>query len=250
MLKFIMRIFYHDKIYTTESELFYKLYKWDVGLFTLLSLRRYLSVVILGIIGIICFIFINTSIYLHCFIVTSMTLVLCIEVSEKIKSIKFNLYGARTPAQIRTIKMEEFIRKIVSKNGKALGRKEWKAIKRHDIGLYHDLLCDECDHCCYFYSLEIAKIIKDSTLIWGGVEEPFEEGHKYYAHAVILRNGYIYDSNMRQSEKYEDFTKLYKFKLYKKWQYDEYSRKDFRESERADFRKWCIEYNVSEYEMF
>ena len=79
----------------------------------------------------------------------------------------------------------------------------------------NDLLSDECHHCCYYYSLEIARIIKDSILIWGAIEEPFEDGHNYYAHAVILRNGYIYDSNMRQSEKYEDFTKLYKFKLYK-----------------------------------
>ena len=143
-----------------------------------------------------------------------------------------------------------FIKKFVSTNGKALGKKEWKAIKEYDIGLYHDLLSDECDHCCYYYSLEIARVIKDSILLWGAVEDPFEDGHNYYAHAVILRNGYIYDSNMHQSIKYEDFIKLYKFKLYKQWNYGEYSRKDFRKSERAEFRRWCKENNVSCYEMF
>ena len=86
--------------------------------------------------------------------------------------------------------------------------------------------------------------------MWGAIENLFEEGHIYYAHAVILRNGYIYDSNMRQSDNYKDFIKLYNFKLYKQWNYDEYSKKDFRESERNDFRNWCIKNNVKDFEMF
>ena len=60
----------------------------------------------------------------------------------------------------------------------------------------------------------------------------------------------IYDSNMHQSEKYEDFIKLYKFKTYKQWSYDEYSREDFRKSEQAEFRKWCEENNVLVYQKF
>ena len=155
-----------------------------------------------------------------------------------------------TPKQIRTKKLEQFIRKLVTQNGGALGKKEWKVIKKADSKLYNDLLCEDCNHWCYYYSLEIAKIIKDSILIWGAVEDPFEEGHKYYAHAVILRNGYIYDSNMRQSAKYEDFIKLFKFKLYKQWDYPEYSRNNFRASEREEFRKWCKENNVLKYRGF
>lgn len=249
MLKFITRTFYHDKIYTPESELFYKLYKWHCGLFTLLSLRKILGMIIFGVIGIAWLIFIKPRIFGLGFIDIAV-LLHCIRLSEARKSIVLNACGARTPAQIRTLRMEHFIRKFVSTNGKALGRKEWKAIKEYDIGLYNVLLCDESHHLCHYYSLKIAKIIKDSILLWGAIEEPLEDGHNYYAHAVILRNGYIYDSNIRQSEKYEDFIKLYKFKLYKQWNYDDYSRKDFRESERAEFREWCKENNVSAYENF
>ena len=249
MLKFITRTFYHDKIYTTETELFYKLYKWHCGLFTLLSLRRMLGVVTFGVVGAVCLIFIKPRIYGLGFIDVGL-LLLYLELRETKKTIEFNTVGMRTPSQIRTLRMEQFIKKFVSTNGRALCKKEWKAIKEYDIGLYNDLLSNECHHCCYYYSLEIAKIIKDSTLIWGAIEDPFEDGQNYYAHAVILRNSYIYDSNMRQSEKYEDFIKFYKFKLYKQWSYDEYSRKDFRESERIEFRKWCKENNVLEYEKF
>ena len=236
MLKFLMRYFYHDVIYTTEPELFYKLYKWPSGLFTLLSLRRILFTVIFGVIGIIWLIFVKPRAYGLCFILVAFIFI-CNELIETKKIMEVNKVEIKTPFQIRTEKMEFLIRKFVSKNGKALG-------------LYNDLLNDKCNYCCYYYSLEIAKIIKDSTLIWGAIEDVFEDGHRFCAHAVILRNGYIYDSNLRQSEKYEDFIKLYNFKFYKQWNYDEYSGKDFRKSERAEFKKWCKENNVCSYEKF
>lgn len=249
MLKFLTRYGYRNQIYTDEPELFYKLYKWVCGLFTLISLGRIIGTIIFCVIGIVWIIFIKPRVYGLALVGVGL-LILFLETKERKKQAKFNAVDMRTPAQIRTLRIENFIRRHVSTNGKALGKKEWKAIKNHDIRLYNDLLCDECNHCCYFYSLEIARIIKDSILIWGAAEEPLEEGHKYYAHAVILRNDYIYDSNMRQSERYEDFMKLYKFKLYKQWNYEEYSREDFRESERLEFRKWCKENNVLGYKAF
>lgn len=248
MLKFIMRIYYKDRIYTTEPELFYELYKYPCGILTLLSLRKVLCAIIFYLIG-SCLIFFLNPILIGLSFGISLILS-CLQLIEVKKTIKFSYSGRKTPAEIRALRIEHFIRKIISMNGKALGKKEWKKIKQQDIYLYHDLLSDKCLHCCYFYSLEIAKIIKDSSLIWGAVEEPFEDGHNYYAHAVILRNGYIYDSNMRQSERYEDFIKLYKFKLYKSWNYDDYSQTNFRETERKDFRKWCRENNVLTYEKF
>lgn len=55
MLKFIMRIYYKDRIYTTEPELFYKLYKYPCGIFTLLSLRKLLCAIIFDLIGVCLF---------------------------------------------------------------------------------------------------------------------------------------------------------------------------------------------------
>lgn len=249
MLKFIMRKFYRSRIYTEETELFYKLYKWNGGLFTILSLRNYLGIIFFGILGISWMFFIKPRMFGLGFINIALFL-LILEKKEIGKRIEFNKTGKKTPRQVRTMRIESFIRKLVSLNGKALRAKEWKVIKKTDRELYNDLLCENCNSCCYYYSLEIAKIIKDSILIWGAIEEPYEEGHNYYAHAVILRHGYIYDSNMRQSEKYEDFIKLYKFKLYKQWNYFEYSKNDFRATEREEFRKWCKENNVLEYNNF
>lgn len=249
MLKFLTRYCYGNKIHTDEPELFYKLYKWDCGLFILISLRRRICAIILEIVGIIGLIFIKTRIYALLLLNVGM-IIFILETREVSRQIYFCVMGCKTPAQIRTNQIVDFIRKYVSITGKALGLREWKKIKKQDMWLYKDLLSDNCNHYCHYYSLKIARIIKDSLLIWGAVEEPFEEGHKYYAHAIILRNGYIYDSNMRQSEKYEDFLKLYKFKIYKQWNYDEYSQDEFREGERQNFREWCKKNNVLEYEKF
>ena len=55
MLKLIMRIFYHDKIYTTETDM----YKYICGIYTLLSLCRNLCIIILILIGIVLSFFIK-----------------------------------------------------------------------------------------------------------------------------------------------------------------------------------------------
>lgn len=249
MLKLIMNIFYHKKIYTTEYKLFDKLYKWHCGLYTILALRRIIGSIISGAIGIVWLIFIKPRIYGLLF-VDLFLLLNALDARELRKSMKFSELGMETPSQIRTFKMECCIKKFITTNGRALGKKEWKTIKEYDISLYNDLLSYKCHHKCYYYSLEIAKVIKDSILIWGAIDEPFEEGHNLNAHAIILRNRYIYDSNMRQSIKYEDFIRLYKFKLYKQWNYNEYSKKYFREAERAEFREWCKKNKVLDYEEF
>ena len=250
MLKLLMRYCYKDQVYVDEKELFYEIYKWVCGLEIVISLRRIIYMIICMIVA-IAFLFLGVSklLIISCYILLEFLLFLWIRQEQK-KQARFNMAGMRTPSQIRAFFIEEWIRKYISKKGKALGKKEWKMIKESDIGLYNDLLCEECNHCCYFYSLEIAKIIKDSILIWGAIEDPFENTKKYYAHAFILRNGYIYDSNMRQSIKYEDFVKIFNFKLYKEWSYEDYSIDRFRDKERSNFRNWCKKNNVFAYEIF
>ena len=55
---------------------------------------------------------------------------------------------------------------------------------------------------------------------------------------------------MRQSVKYENFVKVFKLKIYKKWNDNEYVNEDFRVNERAEFRKWCEKNDVLVYERF
>lgn len=128
MLKFLTRYCYGNKIHTDEPELFYKLYKWDCGLFILISLRRRICAIILEIVGIIGLIFIKTRIYALLLLNVGM-IIFILETREVSRQIYFCVMGCKTPAQIRTNQIVDFIRKYVSITGKALGLREWKKIK-------------------------------------------------------------------------------------------------------------------------
>ena len=52
------------------------------------------------------------------------------------------------------------------------------------------------------------------------------------------------------SKKYEDFIKLYKIKLYRQWNSNDYSKRNFMQVERTKFRKWCKANSVHAYNGF
>ena len=83
-------------------------------------------------------IFIKPRIYGLAFVDVGL-LIFILETRELKKQAKFNALGMRTPAQIRTIHIEDFIRKHISTNGKALGKKEWKAIKKEKVSFLRAL---------------------------------------------------------------------------------------------------------------
>lgn len=125
MLKFLVRYGYRNQIHTDESELFYKLYKWVCGLYILISLRRIIGTIIFCVIGIEWMIFGKPRIYGLALVGVGL-LIFVLEIRELKKQVKFNAVGMRTPAQIRTSHIEDFIRRYVSTNGKALGKKSGK----------------------------------------------------------------------------------------------------------------------------
>lgn len=234
MLKFLTKIFYRDSVFTNEVDIFCKTYKWDAGLFTLLSLRKVIGIFIFLIMFLVSLLIFN-NFTLSLLFIFIFIIMLFLEIIESIQLIQF---GPEIPSRKRTRLIVNFLKRFISKRGKALGKKEWKKIKKVNPELYEILLSDKCKYSSVFYSLEIAKIITDSILIWGAITSPFEKGDNYHLHAVILRNGYIYDTNMRLSEKYTDFIRLYKFKLYKEWEYSDFSKPNFKEEEFVNFLNW------------
>jgi len=133
-------------------------------------------------------------------------------------------------------------------NNKVISIKDWRKIKSQNKNLYLKLLSEESNNFCYKYSLELALMLKDVELIWCSVNCPIE--HDSFAHAIIVKNGYVYDSNRRLCYKFEDYVKFSNLKVYKTWSYEEYSIPDFRATVREDFRKWCKDNNVRGYRDF
>ncbi|MBE5821061.1 MAG: hypothetical protein E7311_00545 [Clostridiales bacterium] len=265
MLAAVTKFFYKDDIYTDELDLFAQMYKLECGLYTFLIYRYIVLSMICTIFSVIFILFKFKIVgYLLLFIAYFFVLLEWLkkknmekvaEIEDKVGKGNFDytLIKKRKHKDFidRTHKITDFIRKIVVISGsKAVTRKEWKKIKKYDKWFYEELLSNESNHLCYYYSLELARILKDVTLVWGAVTDVFEEDMPLYAHAFIMKGEYIYDTNRRTTFKFEDYAKLCNFKIYKKWNYPEYSIDDFRSKNREGFANWCKQNNVKDYNRF
>ena len=92
-----------------------------------------------------------------------------------------------------------FLKLFTLCNNKVISIKDWKKIKQKDKGFFLDLISNFSEQQCYYYSLELALILKDVNLVWSSITDPIDLN--CYAHAFIEKNGYVYDSNARISYK-------------------------------------------------
>ena len=240
MLKQLVKKSFCDRIYIEQKDLFYEIYKWNCGLDILISMRFFIGTIICFIAGLAIFLYTKKIRYLFIFLALEVFLYILQYLSRRNK--RFLI-----AEHVKSERIHDFLMKFISLNGKAIGKKEWQRIKQSNKDLYKKLLSEECNHYCYYYSHEIAKILDDSILIWGAVLNPFSKEKQYFAHACIYRNGYIYDSNIHQSIDFNSYKKLFDLKIYRKWTYDEYSKNMFQTLEKKDFDAWCKDNNVEQY---
>lgn len=246
MLKFIMHHLFKD-IRIENRYLFYDIYKYEYAIPLILRFRYLIYSLSLYLISIL--ISFKTHFFGKVLIAISIFLIIA-NLYENNKKRRPYYIVTKFDFRIRSIRLEEKIRKIIVKaNYNVLSRNSWSKIKSFDLGLYNDLLSDESIGCCYYYSREIGLIIKDVDLIWCSISDPFNKD-KCYAHAIIKKNEYIYDTNHRMSYNFDDYAKLYNLKIFKEWSYDQYSNENFSLNIRKDFRNWCIQNGVSKYKNF
>ena len=86
MLELITYNYYHNKVFTTDFKLFCKLYKWNIGLYSLLALRKKICAFVFGMIGIALLILIKPILYGLVFIDLSL-LFINIHIREITKAI-------------------------------------------------------------------------------------------------------------------------------------------------------------------
>ena len=134
--------------------------------------------------------------------------------------------------------------KIVQKlliYGRVVTKKDWKNIKKYsDKEGYKILRTSKSKGYCYFYSRIIALYLKDAYLMYCSIES---EDH-FTAHAVVLKDNCVYDTNYRTHCDYDEYIKKEKATIYKIFSADEYRKKTFFDDIREDFKKWCAERDV------
>lgn len=105
-------------------------------------------------------------------------------------------------------------------NHKLLSSKDWKRIKQASRAIYQNLTSLASANECYRSTFHIANILanKEITILWMLVEIKNQK----FGHAVIAKNGYIYDSNFRKTYPKEKYIKASHALIFKELSFDEY----------------------------
>lgn len=134
-------------------------------------------------------------------------------------------------------------------NWQVISFKDWKNIKKRCKKLYYDARSEICNHECYATTYAIANTLKNPEIkiLWIAVQSAEEK----CGHAVILRNGKIYDSNLRRTFNYDEYFKAFNVEIFKEYSLEDYLTQEnlsrescFKLLEWKAFGKWCIEHNV------
>ena len=125
--------------------------------------------------------------------------------------------------------------------GKVVTKKDWENIKKHsNKDAYKAIRTSKSKGYCYFYSRIIASYIKDAKLMYCSVKS----GDHFTAHAVVLKDNCVYDTNYRTHCDYDEYIEKENATIYKIFSVDQYRKKSFFDDIREDFKKWCAERNV------
>lgn len=128
-------------------------------------------------------------------------------------------------------------------NGRVISLKDWLYIRKKDKELYEWLRSDSCNHKCYDATLQLAKTLHNPNIkiLWIGLTDFREK----YGHAVLEKNGWIYDTNHRRTYKKEKYLKAQEAKVFKEIPIQVYQKvSDFNQLGWEDFGKWCQERSI------
>lgn len=134
------------------------------------------------------------------------------------------------------------LRKLFGRYGKVIDYDDWKNLELEYPKVYKWVRSRKSIGYCYNVSFILASMVRDAELLFLGVYDRYTD--KYLAHCVVLKNGYIYDTNDRLHYTAEDYMRSFKCKIYKAFSKDEYYYDNFLNDTFPKFDKWCEENNV------
>lgn len=239
MLIAIMKLLYAKNVVISHRKLYFEFFKYDFALRFLLSLR----ILLIPLILIVAFFILVPN---NGIISTLLKACICLIVEIICCKILIGDPLKRSFYEIRTMAIQDWIVRHFVTFKSVISKKEWKKIKKADRELYHDLTVNKHEQVCYGYSLDIARILENVQVLYGSIRNPITK--EISAHAVILKDGQIFDSLLLRSFSLEDYKKVFHLQIYKIWNHNEFCAKDFSKKVKVDFVDWCKLNEVKGYE--
>ena len=238
-----------QKLSTKEKKRYVTLFghvhfsQWVVGLIVQTGFRYLISIIpiILCVIN-IAMLLLDKEIYIYFFLISFpfiaffTYLMKCISKVWKMEQEAFNKWCNTSIDKIQTLLFADY--KVFN---------IWKRIrvKKIDKEFYKYLQTDECRGECYRCTFKLAHLLNDPKvkILWiAGT--PFDDDGRY-GHAVLVKNGYILDTNTRKSYKKRKYLKAMQAEIFYEYSLEEYlSYKNPWELKWDEFGTWCEERNV------
>ena len=138
----------------------------------------------------------------------------------------------------------EKIQNLYLLNCFAISFKDWHFIKKTAPELYSNLRSDECHGKCYVKTFEMATCLRNPKIkiLWIAVSGI---GCEDYGHAILEKNGFIYDTNTRKTYSKKTYFKARRCTVFREFPLDAYGKGDFLWDDWEEFGRWCKEHNVS-----
>lgn len=102
--------------------------------------------------------------------------------------------------------------------GKVVNRADWKRIKKKNKYAYN-LICNKKNikH-CYAVSWALALLLDDAKIMYCSIASKTGQT----AHAVVVKNGCIYDTSRRKHYDFDEYIKITNAEIYKIFEKDVY----------------------------
>lgn len=124
--------------------------------------------------------------------------------------------------------------------GLVVSKDDWKRIKKKNKHAYRFICSKKNIGHCYAVAWTLALWIKDAKVMYCSIAG--KDGQT--AHAVVVKNNCVYDTNERRHYDFDEYMKFHKAEVYQIFEEEVYCTKSFFDNVRQDFVNWCAERNV------
>lgn len=130
--------------------------------------------------------------------------------------------------------------RIFGRYGRVVTKDDWKRIKKKNKDAYKFIWDKKNIGHCYAVAWVLALWVEDAKVMYCSIASKNE----HTAHAVVVKNGCVYDTNCRRHYDYDEYIKLNKAEVYQIFEEEVYCKKSFFDDVRQGFVDWCAERNV------
>lgn len=124
--------------------------------------------------------------------------------------------------------------------GLVVRKNDWKRLKKENKGAYKYIWAKKNIGHCYAVACVLASWIEDAKVMYCSIA--YKDGQT--AHAVVVKNNCIYDTNIRRHFDFDEYIKMNKAEVYQIFEKEVYCKKSFFDDVRQGFMNWCAERNV------